>query len=238
MTPEAAAAILGVPIDADRVSVEAAFRRTAKRTHPDRFAGGDTARLRAAAAQFDQASRARETLLGVARRDPGTLPAPPTPRPTSSPTGRAPTQRRPVNHRERAIIVAAAIALFLTIGAVLTIGLLPDAGEVTTGPASSFSDPTKDPLHGLNVIQITDARAIERQCEGRSTCWLWSVASTRSCPNGVVTIDFFASAGEVTPTETITQDVKLAPRKPSFVTASRAGFPEHRARISRFACNS
>jgi hypothetical protein len=232
VTPEAAAAILGVEIDADRVSIEAAFRRIAKRTHPDRFAGGDSARLHKAAAQFDQASRARESLLGMART------ASPTPQRAPAPASHTPTQPRPVNHRERAIIVSAAVALFLTIGAVLTVGLLPDAGEITTRAASSFDDPTKDPLHGLNVIQITDIRTIERQRDGRSTCWLSSVASKRSCARGIVTIDFSASAGKVTPTETITQDVGLVAGKPSFVTASRRGFPETRARISRFVCNS
>lgn len=53
--------LLGVPVDADRSAIEAAFRTRARSVHPD--AGGDAAR-------FDRLVRARASLLEPARRPP------------------------------------------------------------------------------------------------------------------------------------------------------------------------
>jgi hypothetical protein len=62
MTPEAAAAILGVDISASKQEVDAAWRRRARMTHPDRFAGASRADLEAATAEFIRVGLAQEAL--------------------------------------------------------------------------------------------------------------------------------------------------------------------------------
>ena len=154
--------------------------------------------------------------------------------PAHSPTpATRPARVSVVDHRERAVILAAAVALLATIAAVLVIGLTSNPG-VTDGTGGSAQ--TSDPLHGLNVIRITDPATIAAHCHGTSNCWLWSVAVTRTCPDGIVTIDFRARAHQSAPTELVSQEVNLSARMPSFVTASRSSFPEPRAKISLFTC--
>jgi curved DNA-binding protein CbpA len=62
MTPEAAAAILGVDISASKQEVDAAWRRRARMTHPDRFAGASRTDLEAATAEFIRVGLAQEAL--------------------------------------------------------------------------------------------------------------------------------------------------------------------------------
>jgi len=63
MTPEQAAALLGVHVFASKVDVEKAFIRQARVVHPDFFAGGTPGRLQAAHADFIRISNARKVLL-------------------------------------------------------------------------------------------------------------------------------------------------------------------------------
>lgn len=66
LTPDEAAAILGVPRDADPAEVERAFRRLARELHPDRYAGRPADEATAAAARFVEVGRAHEVLLAAA----------------------------------------------------------------------------------------------------------------------------------------------------------------------------
>lgn len=63
MTPEEAAAILGVDLGADRETVEHAFVRQAKAWHPDRFAGADPQQAARVQAEFIRITNARNILL-------------------------------------------------------------------------------------------------------------------------------------------------------------------------------
>jgi len=61
MTPEQAAAVLGVSVDAPRAEFDAAYRRAARALHPDREGAEPTA--------FIQATEARRVLLELAEAD-------------------------------------------------------------------------------------------------------------------------------------------------------------------------
>ena len=77
MTPDEAAAVLGVRRDADGAEIDRAYRQLARELHPDRFAGHPAADVLAANARFVDVTRARDVLLGstvdrVRRRTEGT----------------------------------------------------------------------------------------------------------------------------------------------------------------------
>jgi hypothetical protein len=63
MTPDEAAAVLGIRRDADEAEVDRAYRRLARELHPDRFIGAPDAAVRAASERFIDITRAREVLL-------------------------------------------------------------------------------------------------------------------------------------------------------------------------------
>lgn len=75
MDPDAAAALLGVSVDATPVDIERAWRRRSRESHPDRFAGETRDRKARAAEEFIRVTRARDILLA---RTPG-APADPHP---------------------------------------------------------------------------------------------------------------------------------------------------------------
>jgi hypothetical protein len=62
MSPETAAAILGIGIDADKTELEKAYRLLARATHPDRFVGADATATAEAASKFAQATQAHAIL--------------------------------------------------------------------------------------------------------------------------------------------------------------------------------
>lgn len=63
MTPDEAAAVLGVRRDADGAEIDRAYRHLARELHPDRFAGHPAADIRAANERFVDVTRARDVLL-------------------------------------------------------------------------------------------------------------------------------------------------------------------------------
>lgn len=71
MTPEEAAAVLGVTVASTEEEVKASFRRRARLTHPDRFAGATQRDLDDASAEFVRVGAARDVLLAfvAARRE-------------------------------------------------------------------------------------------------------------------------------------------------------------------------
>jgi hypothetical protein len=63
VTPSDAAAILGVALDASSVEIDGAYKRQARASHPDQFAGADEKVTRAASEQFIRVTEARTILL-------------------------------------------------------------------------------------------------------------------------------------------------------------------------------
>lgn len=97
MTPEEAAAVLGIRPDADDAEVEHAYRRLARELHPDRFIGAPESSVQAANVLFVDVSAARDVLMksapraraadqpGAPRDAPTAAPRPPTPPPARAP---------------------------------------------------------------------------------------------------------------------------------------------------------
>ena len=73
MTPESAADLLGVAVDATPAEIEAAFTRRARETHPDRFAGAPSAALAQAHEDFIAITDARALLLAMRTDRPPTV---------------------------------------------------------------------------------------------------------------------------------------------------------------------
>lgn len=77
MTPDQAAAVLGVHRDADEAEIDRAYRRLARELHPDRYIGASETEVRAASERFIGVTRARDVLLrsAAARTRLGAAPA-------------------------------------------------------------------------------------------------------------------------------------------------------------------
>jgi hypothetical protein len=76
MTPESAADLLGIDVDASPAEIEAAFTRMARQTHPDRFAGAPPAALARAHNDFIRVTDARVLLLALRTGRPTVTAAP------------------------------------------------------------------------------------------------------------------------------------------------------------------
>jgi len=63
MTPDEAAAVLGIRADSDEADIDRAYRRLARELHPDRYAGAADTAVRAASDRFVEATRARDVLV-------------------------------------------------------------------------------------------------------------------------------------------------------------------------------
>ncbi|MBM7504268.1 J domain-containing protein [Agromyces aurantiacus] len=68
MSPDEAAAVLGVARDAELADIDRAYRRLARELHPDRYVGRPVEESTAAAARFIQVAHAREVLVAFANR--------------------------------------------------------------------------------------------------------------------------------------------------------------------------
>lgn len=62
VTPDAAAAILGVPVSASRREIVAGYLVRARMTHPDRFADAPAGDIAAASSEFMRVTLARDVL--------------------------------------------------------------------------------------------------------------------------------------------------------------------------------
>jgi hypothetical protein len=120
MSPEEAAAVLGVPRGADLPEVERAYRRLARDLHPDRYVGRPIEEATAAAARFVQVAHAHEVLVAFASSHPSTSGRIVVERPEAD--GTAP---RPVPVPRFSWWLFGAWALVLVVGAVLSTGTGP-----------------------------------------------------------------------------------------------------------------
>ena len=68
MTPDEAAAALGVRRDADAAEIDRAYRRLARELHPDRYTGRPPEEVRAASDRFIEVTRAHDVLIAAQRR--------------------------------------------------------------------------------------------------------------------------------------------------------------------------
>jgi hypothetical protein len=91
MTPDEAAAVLGIRRDADEAEVDRAYRRLARELHPDRFIGAPESSVQAANVLFVDVTAARDVLLksatprARAADRPATGPSSPHPEPAPRP---------------------------------------------------------------------------------------------------------------------------------------------------------
>lgn len=67
MSPDEAAAALGVRRDADSAEIDRAYRRLARDLHPDRYTGRPPEEVRAASDRFIEVTRAHRVLLAARR---------------------------------------------------------------------------------------------------------------------------------------------------------------------------
>jgi hypothetical protein len=139
VTPDAAAAELGVSVDATAADIQRAYKARARDSHPDRFAGADSHVARRAADDFIRITAARDTLLATRRATERVHPSRPSAR-----------HRRITGQGLAAWLSIVAVAAFVSIAgadlpftvaeplvrfAVLTIGLV---GFALTGKTAYF----------------------------------------------------------------------------------------------------
>jgi hypothetical protein len=153
MTPEEAAAVLGVAPDATPPEIERAYRRLARDLHPDRFAGRPDDEVRAANEQFLVVMRAHDTLLVVSRlraphassgnstratanEPPPAEPAQPSPAPSPAPTPAASIPPTPPPAYQT-VVPRFSWPLFLSWALLMTIGA---ALSFSSGPVYTWAD--------------------------------------------------------------------------------------------------
>lgn len=134
MTPDEAAAMLGVGRDADEAEIEHAYRRLARELHPDRLAGSPESSVRAASERFIDLTTAHDLMLSSARAR-ARLGVPPANEradaaPGRAPTGTAPTHPAPATAEPFSWWLFSTWTLLLVVGAVFSISGLPVWGPV------------------------------------------------------------------------------------------------------------
>lgn len=134
MTPDEAAAMLGVGRDADAAEIEHAYRRLARELHPDRLAGSPESSVRAASERFVDLTAAHDLLLASARAR-ARLGVPPANDRVGTASRRTPAQAAPIHPAHAAAEpfswwLFSTWTLLLAVGAVFSISGLPVWGPV------------------------------------------------------------------------------------------------------------
>lgn len=184
MTPDEAAAVLGIGPDADDAEVDRAYRRLARELHPDRFIGAPATTVQAANVLFVDVAAARDVLMKSAPRahaadHPGATPSTPAeaPRPPTPPPAPAP---RP----SRADAAAAAEPpvgpfswwLFGTWALLLMVGAF---FSLSVGPLLHPADPW---LRLIPLVLFALATALARRH------WVWRVTLVLIAVTAVATV--------------------------------------------------
>jgi hypothetical protein len=227
VNPELAASILGVEQGADRSTIETAYRRKARHTHPDRSAAGSSAD------EFVRAGVARDTLLAERDRPKTRVAAPEPSASTGTPTVRATPIASP---RGRGIAVISITVLLVVVALVVVTGVLTDQTETNPGSVKFDSDSLpQDPLSGATILPVKSVPEIEAHCGGRNACWVWSIVAKQSC-SGTVVVDFYNHPKDASLAESATQRVVVNANEPSYVSVSSMTFREPYAVISQYDC--
>lgn len=174
MTPDEAAAVLGVGRDADEAEIEHAYRRLARELHPDRLAGSPESSVKAASERFIDLTTAHDLLLASARArarlgaarasgHPDAVPRPRVPDAAAAPA--APATVQPFGWW-----LFSTWTLLLVVGAVFSISGLP-----VWGPVDLW----------LRVVLLV-AFAIATGLTGRR--WVWRVTLVLIGVNAVATV--------------------------------------------------
>jgi hypothetical protein len=187
MTPDEAAAVLGIRLDADEAEVDRAYRRLARELHPDRFIGAPESSVQAANVLFVDVTAARDILLKSATPrartadHPAAGPSSPRPEPTPRPPTRPPT---PAPQRSRAEATTApeppvgpfswwlfgAWSLLLMVGALFSLSV---------GPLIHPVDPW---LRLIPLVLFALATALARRH------WVWRVTLVLIALTAVATV--------------------------------------------------
>jgi DnaJ domain len=187
MTPDEAAAVLGIRLDADEAEVDRAYRRLARELHPDRFIGAPESSVQAANVLFVDVTAARDILLKSAtpraRAADHSAAGPSSPRP--EPTPRPPTlPPTPAPQRSRAGAATApeppvgpfswwlfgAWSLLLMVGALFSLSF---------GPLIHPADPW---LRLIPLVLFALATALARRH------WVWRVTLVLIALTAVATV--------------------------------------------------
>ena len=186
MTPDEAAAVLGIHPDADEAEVDRAYRRLARELHPDRFIGAPETSVQAANVLFVDVTAARDVLMksaprvrsadhpGAAPSTPADAPRPRTPPPRTTPTpqpsrGNAPAAAEPPD-RPFNWWLFASWALLLTVGALFSLSV---------GPLVHPVDPW---LRLIPLVLFALATALARRH------WVWRVTLVLIALTAVATV--------------------------------------------------
>lgn len=151
MTPDEAAAALGVGRDADAAAIDRAYRRLARELHPDRYTGRPPEEVRAASDRFIEVTRAHDVLIAAQRR-PAASARVVVERPPSDPAAPRATPVPPFSWW-----LFGAWALLLLVGAML----------------SSTTDPIFTPLDLWGRLGLLVAFALATALTRRR--WVWRV---------------------------------------------------------------
>lgn len=185
MTPDEAAAVLGIGLDADDAEVDRAYRRLARDLHPDRFIGAPETSVQAANVLFVDVSTARDVLMKSAARgrpadrsdaapgSPAEAPRPPAPPPAPAP--------RPPRADASAAAAGSPVGpfswwLFGTWALLLTVGAL---FSLSVGPLLHPVDPW---LRLIPLVLFALATALARRH------WVWRVTLVLIAVTAVATV--------------------------------------------------
>ncbi|HEX6954922.1 MAG TPA: J domain-containing protein [Agromyces sp.] len=165
MTPDEAAAALGVHRDAGTAEIERAYRRLARELHPDRYTGRPPEEVRAASDRFIEVTRAHDVLVAAQRRRPAASARIVVERPPADAATPRPTPVPPFSWW-----LFGAWALLLLVGAVL----------------SSTAEPIFTPLDVWGRLGLLVAFALATALTRRR--WVWRVTLVLLALSGAAVI--------------------------------------------------
>jgi hypothetical protein len=188
MDPASAAALLGVPTDADRTTISRAFARRARDTHPDRLPGASPQQLRAAHERFVQLTLARDVLLlrrtaapsgrtSAPRPSRAGAPVPPPPRPSAERMHPYGGSRRDRARRGLGPSIAAVCALA---------GVLVVVVSFQDSTRAQFTTVGADLTAGASITPVLDPASRASECVDTTTCTLLDMTAPEDCSAALV----------------------------------------------------
>jgi hypothetical protein len=185
MDPASAAALLGIDVDADRSTVNRAYARHARETHPDRLPGATPQQLRVAHERFVRLTLARDALLLHQRRatagGSGAGSAADSPRSRApEPATRVASERRSPYGRSRR--ERASRGLGPSIAAVCALaGVLVVLVSFQDSTRAQFTTIGTDLTRGATVVSVDDPASRASECVDTTSCTLLDMTATEDC---------------------------------------------------------